>query len=78
MFFRKAIVLIHGFAGGPWDHQNLSNELQLFIDSEVNGYPLKMLTKKYNVTNRVARGIISRVRETLAENISYNYYEGGQ
>ena len=54
------------------------DELQLFIDSEVNGYPLKMLTKKYNVTNRVARGIISRVRETLAENISYNYYEGGQ
>ena len=54
------------------------DELQLFIDSEVNGYPLKTLTKKYNVTNRVARGIISRVRETLAENISYNYYEGGQ
>lgn len=35
MFFRKAIVLIHGFAGGPWDHQNLSNELQLFIDFDV-------------------------------------------
>lgn len=35
MFFRKAILLIHGFAGGPWDHQNLANDLQLYIDFDV-------------------------------------------
>ncbi len=35
MLFRKAIFIIHGFAGGVWDHQNLANELQMYLDFDV-------------------------------------------
>ncbi|MDO5569766.1 MAG: alpha/beta fold hydrolase, partial [bacterium] len=35
MLFRKAILLIHGFAGGVWDYEPLSNELQLSLDFDV-------------------------------------------
>lgn len=35
MRFRKAIFIIHGFAGGVWDHQNLANELQTYLDFDV-------------------------------------------
>lgn len=40
MLFRKAILLIHGFAGGPWDHQNLANDLQLYPDFDVYSFIL--------------------------------------
>ena len=29
MFFRKAILIIHGFAGGTYDEEELANYLQL-------------------------------------------------
>lgn len=35
MLFRKAIFIIHGFAGGVWDEQNLANELQMYLDFDV-------------------------------------------
>ena len=54
------------------------DELQLFIDSKVNQYPIKELMKKYNLSKNVVKEIIVRVKQVLEENISYNYYEGGQ
>lgn len=54
------------------------DELQLFIDAKVNQYPIKELSKKYGVTVKVIKEIISRTKLVLEENISYNYYEGGQ
>jgi len=35
MRFRKAIFIIHGFAGGTWDHQYLANELQFCKNFDV-------------------------------------------
>ena len=29
MLFRKAILIIHGFAGGPYDEEDLANHLEL-------------------------------------------------
>ncbi len=50
LFLRKAILLIHGFAGGPWDYDNLNNELQLYIDFDVYSFTLpghdKMIISK--------------------------------
>ena len=38
--FRKAILLVHGFAGGNWDYGDLSNELQLYLDFDVYTFTL--------------------------------------
>lgn len=40
MMFRKAILLVHGFAGGVWDYGNLGNELQLYLDFDVYTFTL--------------------------------------
>lgn len=40
MLFRKAILLIHGFAGGTWDYGTLGNDLQLFLDFDVYTFTL--------------------------------------
>lgn len=53
-------------------------ELDLFIDAKVNQYPMRELTKKYGISTMVAKEIISRTKVVLEQNISYNYYEGGQ
>lgn len=54
------------------------DELDLFIDAKVNQYPMKELTKKYGISTIVVKEIISRTKTVLEENVSYNYYEGGQ
>ncbi len=50
LFFRKAILLVHGFAGGPWDYDELSNDLQMFLDFDVYSFTLpghdKMIISK--------------------------------
>ena len=38
--FRKAILLVHGFAGGNWDYGDLGNELQLYLDFDVYTFTL--------------------------------------
>lgn len=38
--FRKAILLVHGFAGGNWDYGDLANELQLYLDFDVYTFTL--------------------------------------
>jgi len=40
MIFRKAILLIHGFAGGSYDYSNLGNDLQLHMDFDVYTFTL--------------------------------------
>lgn len=40
MMFRKAILLIHGFAGGNYDYNNLGNDLQLYFDFDVYTFTL--------------------------------------
>ena len=40
MFFRKAILLVHGFAGGCYDYNNLANDLQLYFDFDVYTFTL--------------------------------------
>lgn len=54
------------------------DELQLFMDAKVNQYPIKELSKKYGLPVKVLKEIIFRTKEVLEENVSYNYYEGGQ
>ena len=38
--FRKAILLIHGFAGGCYDYKDLSNDLQLYRNFDVYTFTL--------------------------------------
>lgn len=38
--FRKAILLVHGFAGGNWDYGDLGNELQPYLDFDVYTFTL--------------------------------------
>lgn len=40
MLFRKAILLIHGFAGGNYDYDTLGNDLQLYFDFDVYTFTL--------------------------------------
>ena len=40
MLFRKAILLIHGFAGGNYDYDTLGNDLQLYYDFDVYTFTL--------------------------------------
>lgn len=40
MIFRKAILLIHGFAGGNYDYNSLGNDLQLYHDFDVFTFTL--------------------------------------
>lgn len=40
MLFRKAILLIHGFAGGNYDYGNLGNDLQLYKNFDVYTFTL--------------------------------------
>lgn len=40
ILFRKAILLIHGFAGGNYDYSSLGNDLQLYRDFDVYTFTL--------------------------------------
>lgn len=40
MLFRKAILLIHGFAGGSYDYHTLANDLQLYKNFDVYTFTL--------------------------------------
>jgi len=53
MKFRKAILLVHGFAGGNYDYGDLGNDLQLYRDFDVFTFTLPGHDKAiiHNVTN---------------------------
>lgn len=50
MNFRKAILLIHGFAGGSYDYGDLGNDLQLFRNFDVFTFTLPG-HDKYKINN---------------------------
>ena len=39
-YFRKAIILIHGFAGGNYDYGSLNNDLELYSNFDVFTFTL--------------------------------------
>lgn len=53
-------------------------DLQMFMDFELNGYTLKEIRGRYNLTNKEIRTKIKELKETLREEFQYNYYEGGK
>lgn len=52
-FFRKAILLIHGFAGGNYDYGSLGNDLELYNNFDVFTFTLPGHDKM--VINKVTR-----------------------
>ena len=40
MIFRKAILIIHGFAGGTYDEEDLANKLELVKNFDVYQFTL--------------------------------------
>ena len=54
-YFRKAILLIHGFAGGNYDYGEIGNDLELYSNFDVYTFTLpgheKMIIDK--VTKRI-------------------------
>lgn len=67
MIFRKAILLIHGFAGGNYDYDNLGNDLQLFLDFDVYTFTLPGhdKTRIKNVTRKDWIEAAEKQTETL-------------
>ena len=55
-----------------------ARDLQLFLDSEVNGYNRTDLRRKYEISNTRISVIITEVRNIIKQNLSYNYFEGGR
>ena len=47
-------------------------ELQLFIDAEINGYSVRDLSRMHNKSVKQIKQQIKRIRETLQKNIMYN------
>lgn len=73
MNFRKAILLIHGFAGGSYDYGDLGNDLQLYRDFDVYTFTLPGHDKL--VINNVTKEDWIKAAETQIEKIINNGYK---
>ena len=73
MFFRKAILLIHGFAGGIWDYANVSNDLQRYIDFDVYSFTLPGHEKL--IISKVKREDWIEASEKQVEKLIQNGYK---
>lgn len=73
MNFRKAILLIHGFAGGSYDYGDLGNDLQLYRDFDVYTFTLPGHDKV--VINNVTKEDWIKAAETQIEKIINNGYK---
>lgn len=73
MNFRKAILLIHGFAGGSYDYQDLSNDLQLFRNFDVYTFTLPGHDKPK--INKVTKDDWIEAAENQIEKIINNGYK---
>ena len=56
--FRKAILLIHGFAGGNYDYGSLGNDLELYSNFDVYtftlpGHDKMIIDKKFLLSKSV-------------------------
>ena len=73
MNFRKAILLIHGFAGGSYDYGDLGNDLQLYKDFDVFTFTLPGHDKV--VINNVTKEDWIKAAEVQIEKIINNGYK---
>lgn len=73
MNFRKAILLIHGFAGGSYDYGDLGNDLQLFKNFDVYTFTLPGHDKA--VINNVTKEDWIKAAENQMEKIINNGYK---
>ena len=70
--FRKAILLVHGFAGGSYDYGDLGNELQLSIEFDVYTFTLPGHDK--TIISNVTKDDWIKAAETQIEKlINYGY-----
>lgn len=73
MNFRKAILLIHGFAGGSYDYGDLGNDLQLFRNFDVFTFTLPGHDKF--IINKVTKEDWIKAAEKQIEKIINNGYK---
>lgn len=73
MNFRKAILLIHGFAGGCYDYGDLGNDLQLFRNFDVYTFTLPGHDKL--IVNNVTKEDWITAAENQIEKIINNGYK---
>ena len=73
MNFRKAILLIHGFAGGSYDYGDLGNDLQLFRSFDVYTFTLPGHDK--HKINKVTKEDWIKAAEVQIEKIINNGYK---
>lgn len=71
-YFRKAIILIHGFAGGNYDYGSLNNDLELYNNFDVFTFTLPGHEKM--VINKVTRKDWIEKAENEIEKIINNGY----
>lgn len=71
---RKAVLLIHGFAGGNYDFGNLNNDIQIYSDIDVFTFTLPGHDKLI-VSNVTKEDWINRSEEQLKNIINNNYDE---
>ena len=71
--FRKAILLIHGFAGGSYDYGDLGNDLQLFRNFDVFTFTLPG-HDRYKINNVTKEDWI-KAAEVQIERIINNGYK---
>lgn len=73
MIFRKAILLVHGFAGGIYDYGTLANDLQLFLDFDVYTFTLPGHDKM--VISKVKKEDWIKAAETQVETLIKRGYK---
>lgn len=72
MMFRKAILLIHGFAGGNYDFGELGNELQFYLGFDVFTFTLPGHDKNI-ITNVTRKDWINASEEMIKKIINKGY-----
>ncbi len=72
MLFRKAILLIHGLAGGVWDHMELANSLELIHYFDVYNVMLPGHDKSI-ITNVTYNDWVLAVEENIEKLIKHGY-----
>lgn len=72
MIFRKAILLIHGFAGGSYDYGDLANDLQLYKKFDVYTFTLPG-HDRFIINNVTREDWIKKAEEQLEKIINNGY-----
>ena len=73
MLFRKAILLVHGFAGGSYDYGNLGNDLQLPLDFDVYTFTLPG-HDDFTISKKITRNDWIKAAEEQMENLINHGY----